>query len=186
MSERDQIHQYLKSLSRYLSALDKTEAEEVLREIESHIFDAIDIIEQRGEIADAAVILDGFGPPRQLAQSYVRHIQHGAPPPAGFAAISTVKRGVTNTLYYGMALFGFAIATALIITALANLMVPDSVGVWSVAGGNSIVIGLFNDPLPPGDEISGFWYTPIALLLGYAIIRLTVGVMQVLKRQLVR
>ena len=27
------------------------------------------------------------------------------PPPAGFAAINTVKRGVTNTLYYGMALF---------------------------------------------------------------------------------
>ncbi|MCC2616841.1 hypothetical protein LJ739_11365 [Aestuariibacter halophilus] len=184
MTEREQINTYLTTLSRYLSRLDKGQADEVLREIESHIFDVIEATEQRGQVVDADQILQGFGSPRSLAQSYVEHVTQGTPPPEGFAAIGPVRRNVTKTLYYGMAVFGFSIAAALILTGFANLIVPDSVGVWSAAGGDSIVVGMVSDKVPPGDELTGFWYTPLAVILGYLLLRLTVSVMQVLKRQL--
>lgn len=49
MSEREQIHNYLVALNRYLSRLQKHEADDVLREIESHIYDAIDEQKKEGK-----------------------------------------------------------------------------------------------------------------------------------------
>lgn len=184
MSEREQIHNYLVALNRYLSRLQKHEADDVLREIESHIYDAIDEQEKRGEKVDPASVLEGFGRPRELADSYINHIQLGAPPPQGFAAIKSVKRGVSKALYYGMAIFGYAFAITLIFTAMANLVYPESVGIWSYSGGNSIVIGFFENALPESDELMGFWYTPFALVAGYCLVRLTKGIMDVLKPNL--
>ena len=110
MEQRDIIHQYLKELERYLARLEKAQAQEVLREIESHIFDALEQQQSSGQVEDASAILRGFGEPRQLAFAYVAHVTDGAPPPAGFKAIQKVKQGVTATLYYAMAAFGFSIA----------------------------------------------------------------------------
>lgn len=186
MSEREEIHNYLKTLGRYLSRLDKADADEVIREIESAIFDAIDFKDQAGEEVDTGALLQGFGSPRELAESYVSHIKLGTPPPVGFSAIGKVKQGASKTLYYGMAIFGFSFAAGLILTGIANLIVPESVGIWSSAGGESIVIGLIDAPLPIEQEIAGFWYTPVALVLGYAITRLTISISRVLKRQMVQ
>src|SRR3990167_9225382 len=92
MEQRDIIHQYLKELERYLARLKKTEAQEVLKEIESHIFDALEQ-QHSGQAEDARAILQGFGEPRELAAQYVAHITKGAPPPVGFKAIQKVKQG---------------------------------------------------------------------------------------------
>lgn len=48
MEQRDIIHQYLKELERYLARLEKAQAQEVLKEIESHIFDALDQLQSSG------------------------------------------------------------------------------------------------------------------------------------------
>jgi hypothetical protein len=184
MSEREQIHKYLKYLSKYLSRLDKSNADEVIREIESHILDAIELQEQNGQQPDAQAILDGFGEPRELANHYVEHMLKGAPPPTGFKAIQSVKKGVTKSLYYSMGLFGFGISLFLIITGLGKLFMPDLIGVWSAAQGNSVIITFSEDTYPNSQELLGYWLIPIAIVIGVGIARLTKGVLAVLKESL--
>ena len=84
MSGREQISNYLKSFNRYLASLSSKDAAEVIKEIESHIYDVIDQQEMAGKEADIEGILAGLGAPRVLAENYVSHIQQGTPPPKGF------------------------------------------------------------------------------------------------------
>ena len=184
MSEREQIHNYLKYLSKYLSRLDKSDADEVIREIESHIFVAIELQEQNGQQPDAQAILDGFGEPRELANHYVEHMLKGTPPPSGFRAIQRVKKGVTKSLYYSMGLFGFGISLFLIIIGLGKLFMPDLIGVWSAAQGSSVAITFSENAYPNSQELLGYWLIPIAIGLGVGIARLTKGVLAVLKESL--
>lgn len=107
MSERKKIRNYLDNLDRYLSPLSPSESQEVVREIESHIYDVIDDVEVKGEVANVEDILERLGAPRELALQYVGHIQHGAPPPEGFRAISLVKKGLSRTAYWSMMCFGY-------------------------------------------------------------------------------
>ena len=181
MEQRDIIHQYLKELERYLARLEKAQAQEVLREIESHIFDALEQQQHSGQAEDARAILQGFGEPRELALAYVAHITKGAPPPVGFKAIQRVKQGVTATLYYGMAAFGFSIAFALFFIAGAEVFMPDSVGAWSAGNGHSLAIGFLATPYPAEQELLGGWLTPIAILSALLVSTLTKQVLRVLK-----
>jgi uncharacterized membrane protein len=181
MSEQSLIHDFLKNLSKYLSRLDKPDAEEVIREIESHILDAIELQEQTGGTSDAKSILDGFGEPREFANQYVEHLLKGTPPPKGFKAIQSVKKGATKTLYYSMGLLGFGVAAFLIIIGVGKLMMPSAIGVWSAAQGNSVVITFSEHVYPNSGELLGYWLSPIAIVIGVAIALLTKSVLRVLK-----
>lgn len=182
MSERELINQYLKSLSVYLSRLDKEEANDVIREIESHLYDALELQQQQGQVSNAQSILDGFGEPRVLAQQYVEHMVNGAPPPKGFNAIQKVKRGVTKSLFYSMAFVGYGISLFFIVVGLCKLVMPEAVGVWSASQGNSIIITFSEHSLSKSQEIFGYWLIPITLLLGGFIAGLTTKILAALKR----
>lgn len=184
MPERELIHTYLKSLSKYLSRLDKFDAEEVIREIESHILDAIELQEHNGQQPDAQAILDGFGEPRELANQYVEHLLKGSPPPRGFKAIQKVKKGATKTIYYSMGLLGFGISISLIIIGLGKLFMPDVFGLWAITEGNSVTITFSEHAIPNSEELLGYWLIPIAISFGIGIASLTKSVLKVLKDSL--
>lgn len=184
MSEQSLIHDFLKNLSKYLSRLQNSDAEEVIREIESHIMDAIELQEQTGGTPDAQSILDGFGEPRELANQYVEHLLNGTPPPKGFRAIQRVKKGATKTLYYSMGLMGFGISVLLILIGLGKLFMPNEIGVWSAAQGNSVMITFSEHVYPDSAELLGYWLSPIAIVIGVCIAYLTKGVLRVLKESL--
>ncbi|MBU1437855.1 MAG: hypothetical protein KJ930_08750 [Gammaproteobacteria bacterium] len=184
MEQQQMIHQYLNTLQRYLARLSPAEAKEVIREIESHIFDLIEQCEAAGQQADAASILQGFGEPRQLAEQYVAHMTAGAPPPLGFRAIQRVKHGVTAGLYYSMAAFGFLTSFSLLFLAGAKLITPDAVGVWAMSEGNSLTIAFLAEPFPKEQELMGMALVPVAAVLGVLVMWLTRRILTVLKSQL--
>ena len=181
MSNRDIIHDYLKSLSKYLSRLNKDEADEVIREIESHIYD---VLESSDEEGNAQEILEGFGSARDLAASYVDHIIEGTPPPTGFKAIQQVKKGATKGLFYSTAVFGLGVAIFLILVSILKLFAPDQVGAWSAAGGNSVTISIGGADQHAGEEVMGFWIVPIFMGLGLAVLYLTKRLLSILKDKL--
>lgn len=184
MNSPHPIRAYLQTLSAQLGQLEKADADEVIREIESHIHEVIEQAEARGENLDLAALLEGFGSPEVLAAQYVAHIQNGTPPPAGFRVIQSVKQTVTRGLYYSMGAFGFSIALALFLLALAKVFEPASVGVWSVAGGNSIWITWSGSPYPDADELLGYTLVPLALVAAIWCAELTRRVLRVLRRGL--
>jgi uncharacterized membrane protein len=183
MQNRELIHNYLKSLGKYLSRLDKSDADDVIREIESHIHDALELQEEQYSADGIATILAGFGQPRELAAQYVEHILQGTPPPTGFKAIQSVKKGATLSLYISMGLFGFGVAAMLVLAGFYKIFVPSGVGVWSVTQGNSIIITFSEHTYPNSEELLGLWLIPLAIGLGLAIGRLTWQVLAALKKK---
>lgn len=183
MSERDQINTYLTKLNRYLARLPKADAEEVIREIESHIYDAIDAQELQGKELVITELLQGFGAPRELAEQYISHMLEGTPPPAGFSAISQVKHKATKALYWGSMIVGYSLGVTLIALAILKIFMPDSVGMWSTQSGQSVVVGLV-EGASQGQELLGLWLTPIFLIAGGLITKFTYTLLGVLKRAL--
>ena len=184
MPDRDIIHQYLKSLSKYLSRLETSDAEDVIREIESHIYDVLETHEADGSQFNADSILTGFGQPRELAAQYVDHILAGTPPPKGFRAIQKVKKGATRGLYFASGLFGYCVSLTLILVGLAKIIMPEEVGFWVGDSGETIVLGALSD-MPGGTyEILGWWAVPVTIGLGIAAAYLTRRVLGILKDKL--
>ena len=181
MSERDRIDAYLASLSRHLSPLDRVEADEVLREIESHVDDALEAQAAANEPADAARILAGFGPPRELAAKYVAHVLRGTPPPAGFRAIQRVGTHATRGLYWMTALSGYGLAAALALVAIVKPLTPSTLGLWANASGNVAVLGMFQQSPPGMHEVLGWWIVPLAIAPAIGALYLTRRLLAALK-----
>lgn len=184
MISRRPIREYVTALDSHLGGLEPAEAEEVVREIESHIHEVVDHAEQRGETVDIARMLEGFGPPEALARQYVAHLRTGAPPPTGFRVIQRVTQSVTRGLYYGMGAFGFSIAIAFLLLAFAKVLWPSLVGAWSASGGNSVVITWSGAPSADAKELLGPWLVPCALVAAAWSFELTRRVLRVLHRGL--
>ena len=184
MSTHDPIGVYMRTLASRLGRLHKADVEEVMREIEGHIRDVVEQALARGEAIDVTALLHGFGPPETLAAQYVAHIRTGAPPPAGFGVIQRVKQTATRGLYYSMGAFGFSIALALLLLALAKLLQPSLVGAWSANGGQSIAITWSGSPYPQANELLGYWLVPMALLASVWCAELTRRVLRALRRGL--
>ncbi len=178
MSQRDIIHQYLKELEMYLARLEPEDANDVIREIESHIYD---MLEQDDDAGNLESTMQRLGPARELAAGYVDHIVEGTPPPRGLNAIQKVKRGASRGLYYAMALFGFGIAGTLLLLAVAKLLYPQEIGLWIAEHGNSIIIGYANSDMPQSQEALGGFFMPVMLALAAAISYVTWRVLRVLK-----
>ncbi|MFC3194698.1 hypothetical protein ACFODZ_10655 [Marinicella sediminis] len=181
MSVRTHIRNYLSSLNKYLSRLDKADAGEVIKEIESHILDAVDAREAAGQPVDIKQILSGFGPPRDLASQYVDHILTGTPPPKGFNAIKKITRGVTKGLWFSMAVFGYLIAAMLGVLGLIKLFFPQDIGLWTAAQGNTVVITFTDANFPMSREVLGWWLVPLALIGCTLVLLLTRKVLAALK-----
>jgi hypothetical protein len=167
LHNNEMIHRYLNDLRRYLSRLAPHETQAA-----------------NGQAADVAEILRGFGDARQLAALYVAHIEEGAPPPRGFRAIQSVKKSVTASLYFAMAVFGFSMAFGLLFIAGAKFLLPESVGVWSTPHGDSIVVGFVSVPPMATPEVMGWWIVPVATLLAVGVAWLTRKVLLVLKQHM--
>lgn len=81
--------------------------------------------------------------------------------------------------------FGYFCGIALIALAFANLLIPNGIGVWSEADGNSIVIGMLENPMlaqENNEVIRGFWLSPVALIAGYLILMMTHKVLQFIRQ----
>ena len=178
MSDRAKINKYLSTLEKYLARLNATDANEVIKEIESHIFDVLDSKEEVGDSADINNILNGFGPPRELATQYVNHILDGSPPPKGFNTIQKIKKSVSKGLKHSMRVFGYGISIILALLGLFKIIFPEKLGVWGAEHGNSFIISF--DPFIISDsrEVIGWWLVPICFLLSLMIWTLTHKVMK--------
>ena len=132
----------------------------MIREIKSHVLDVLEQAEREGQAADLEGILAGFGEPRELAARYVSHVLAGTPPPQGFRAIQTVRRGVTRGLYGSMAIFGCGLTLFFLGLALVKILGQGSVGLWSNPGGESVVIAFTGPPHPDQSELLGHLLHP--------------------------
>lgn len=133
---------------------------------------------------DVQAILDGFGPPRELAAGYVEHILKGAPPPKGFRAIQIVKTGATRGLYFSTAFFGYLFSGAFLLLGILKPFAPDQIGFWVAEHGQSFAVGAIEQAPEGTFSILGWWFMPFAIGIGVAGLYLTRRLLKVLKAQI--
>jgi uncharacterized membrane protein len=163
----NQIEQYLLSFRRCLAPMTIEEREDILREITAHIQDSM---AESGE--PAAAVLARLGAPEELATQYsdgllVRRASRSFSPLLLLrAALRVGTKGFFGMLVFVCGLFGYCLGVGFVLTALLKLFLPANTGVW-VANGHFVSSGsLYPPPQAPAHEVLGWWYFPIALVMG--------------------
>jgi uncharacterized membrane protein len=173
MSEFEQIDDYLRRLARHLSGLAPVDAQEVMREIRSHLEEAIALQRTAQQPIAVELLLAGFGSPRELAARYTAHILRGEPPPAGLPVIRRLRQQATRGLYYCTAVAGYGVTAALLLLIIGKTLLGSALGLWVDATGQVAVLGVFEQGPPGMSELLGAWLLPLAGALAIAAWLLT-------------
>ena len=179
MTQTMDLDAYMSSLRSHLGPVTLGEREEILREIGAHIRDSI---EQSGSSLEA--ILTRLGSPEELAAQYrdgllIRRASRSISPLLLLrAALRLATKGVSGVIVFFAAIFGYCIGGGFVLSSFAKCIFPAHTGTW-LKDGKVVMSGttLFV-PEPPAHEIMGWWYVPIALVLGSLLILLTTFVIQ--------
>lgn len=182
MARSELIHNYLAELQIYLSRISEVQAQEVVQEIESHIYDALAMQQESAENSVEAV-LARLGTARELAAGYIDHITIGVAPPKGLKPLSRLRKGISKSLYFLVCSLGYGVGAALLLLALLKLALPSSFGVWVAEHGNSIVLA-FSQLEPQANELQAMWLIPIASLGGAGLLYITRQIERILKMHL--
>jgi hypothetical protein len=177
MARSELIHNYLSELEIYLSRVSEARAQEVVQEIESHIYDSL-ATEPQDDAIEA--ILGRLGTARELAAGYIDHITIGVAPPKGLKPLSRIKKGISKSLYYLVCWLGYSAGFTLVLLAVLKLVSPSSFGVWIAEHGNSVVISFSQTDLQ-ASELSALWLIPTAALAGVGLLYLTRQIARILK-----
>jgi len=182
MARSELIHKYLSELQIYLSRVSEARAQEVVQEIESHIYDTL-ALQQPPEEGSIEIILGRLGTPRELAAGYIDHITIGVAPPKGLKPLSRVKKGISKSLYYLVCCLGYGSGSSLLVVALIKLLYPSGFGIWISEQGNSVVV-YFSQMDLQANEIPAVWLIPLAAVSGAGLLYLTRQIARILKMHL--
>jgi len=162
-----QIEQYLLLLRQHLAPMTAAEREDILHEIAAHIQDSM---AESNE--PAAAVIARLGSPEELAPQYnqgllLRRASRSFSPVMLLrATLRYASKGIASALVFFCGLVSYLVGVGLAGTALLKLISPSHTGAW-VVNGHLVASGTqFVPPAPPAQEILGWWYTPIALVLG--------------------
>ncbi|HEV2645934.1 MAG TPA: DUF1700 domain-containing protein [Acidobacteriaceae bacterium] len=167
---------YLKSLRRELSDLLDEDANEIVEEIRTHIFD-----KTTGETPESvAATLAALGTPQELADRYrtpeliERARLARSPKYVLRRTMRRLGRGLLGLLLFSVAALGCSLGCWLFLLGFIKLMSPRTTGVYGVWTKHDISFNwqFGSSPNKP-NELLGWWLVPIGILLGGAILLLT-------------
>jgi hypothetical protein len=173
------IESYLGRLRSALEALPADEAEDIVREIRSHIRESAGL-EGAATPVNVSDILERLGSPTELAAKFRAHSLARAAQQSGspwlvlrtifrWAALSA--RGAAVLL---VSLVGYVLAFSFLLAAVEKPFNRSRVGLWKLAdadGSWSLHLG-FRNP-PQGTEMLGWWIIPLGLVAGAGLFWLT-------------
>lgn len=168
------IDSYLTQLRTHLDSLTIAQREEIVREIAAHIRDSA---EEPGASVDS--VLARLGPADELAEQYrdgllIRKASRSNSPFVLLrASLRLATKGVFGIAVISMAVFGYAIGGGLVLTGVLKPIFPANTGVWFIDDQFVSSGTLFPAPTLPAHEVLGWWYIPLALILGSLLLLLT-------------
>jgi len=178
-SDQQQIEQFLTTLRASLGPIALPEREEILREIDAHIHDSMELTGQ-----SAATVIAKLGSPQQLAADYrdgalVRAASYSFSPMLLLrATLRIATKTLSGFIVFLFALTGYLTGISFLITAFLKPFFPDRTGVF-VLDHHLYRIGIQNTlPPVPIHEVAGFWFVPASLVIASATLVLTTVVIR--------
>lgn len=155
--------EYFAKVDRALAALQRSEAEEIKRELEQHALDAV------SEVGDAQTALAQLGDPDDFLADLVadklraRAARTFSPADVASALARSAGAGLAGLALSTLVGIGYVIAALAIIMGVTKLFDPNGAGVYRLADGR-IFVG-FGETLG-GADIMGLWFSPLAIAAG--------------------
>ena len=173
MTDQQRITEYLSAFRAHLGTMPEPQRDEIVREITAHIRDAA------GEPgASLAAVMARLGSPEDLARQYgagalLQQARRSLSPWLLLqVAVRLATRGVLGLVVFVCALSGYLTGAGLILSALAKPFFPTYIGMWR-PNPHTFTAGMAAPNLGPMHEVLGWWYIPLALVLGAVLILLT-------------
>lgn len=169
MTSNAMIESYFAALANQLSDLPQAKRDEVVRELRAHLFDRLEQITVPTD-DDCRTVLKAMGTPEEIARQYRLELllNRSAWRISPWSVLRTLFRwtltGIQGYIVFVLALIGYTMAAAFYITALLKPFFPHNVGVFLSEQG--LNIARFPEP-PPGAEILGAYYIPVAVFVGF-------------------
>jgi hypothetical protein len=170
------VDAYLKSLRRELRELLDEDAEEIVEEIRTHIFD-----KTSGEESPEAVTatLAALGTPQELAERYrtqellERARLARSPKYLMRATLRWAGLSVMGLLVFALSGLGYGVGGGLFLLGLLKLFHPSTTGVYGILTEHDTSLNWQSGgPNKPG-ELLGWWLVPIGILIGGGLLLLT-------------
>jgi hypothetical protein len=184
MTSKNRIDTYIRELSRALSGLSENDRREIVDEIRAHL-------EHRSSEGNLDDAIKALGNPRDCARGFLEELKLQAAfadsgPVRTFGALLALasRRATASVGLFISGLFIlFAIAFAFI--SVAEIVSPDSVGLWVDPAGDTFALGVVDvEEDSEAREVLGAWMIPfaagmsvISLLIGQWLGRLFIGLM---------
>lgn len=168
MVNNDKIKHYTKALSAALRGLPADERSDIIAEIKAHLEHRL----AEGKL-DAAI--DGLGSPAVCGRAFRDELTlqtafHDGGPRQTFGTLMTLatRRGIAAIGLF-IASLCLIMAIGMALSAIAEILFPNSVGLWTHNTTNHVSFGAFsNAPNVAYTEHLGLWYFPLASLLAVA------------------
>jgi hypothetical protein len=176
----NRIETYLTQLAKALANVALPERDEIVREIRAHILDSVSDASDPVAAIDRVLCL--LGPPEELADRYAteRLLTRAGHSFSPWLLLRTswrwAKLGVTGTITFFVALFGYGMALGLTISVFLKPFMPSKLGLW--LGPKSLNVGV-PDHTDTMHELLGHWFIPVIAVLAFAF---AVGTTQALRR----
>jgi uncharacterized membrane protein len=163
------IESYFAALANQLSDLPQAKRDEVVRELRAHLFDRLEQIAVPTD-DDCRTVLKAMGSPEEIARQYRLELllNRSAWRISPWSVLRTLFRwtltGIQGYIVFVLAVIGYTMAAAFYITALLKPFFPHNVGVF--ISEQCLNLAHFPGP-PPGTEILGVYYIPVAVFVGF-------------------
>ena len=175
---RGYLYVFERSLRSFLSP---EIAADAVREVESHIRDAVaeagDVPDERAALE---VILQRLGSPMRVAQAYSLELVMDEAAATGrlTAVLRSLFHAATTGAMGFFAAFGlfvgYAMGAAFIVVAIMKVIFPNNVGFWMTPNGILVTSGVNFPAVRGGLEFhTSYWIIPGALLTGLVLLVLT-------------
>jgi hypothetical protein len=170
------VDAYLKSLRRELRELLDEDAEEIVEEIRTHIFDKTSGEEPPGAVTTT---LAALGTPQELAERYrteellERARLARSPKYLMRATLRWAGLSVMGLLVFALSGLGYGLGGGLFLLGVLKLLHPSTTGVYGTfTDHDSSFNWQSGGPNKPG-ELLGWWLVPLGILIGGGLLLVT-------------
>ncbi|MDH6342150.1 putative membrane protein [Parabacteroides sp. PFB2-12] len=174
---------YIERVKRTTKALSDKDREDILMELNSYIYEYIQENKENGEMSNLLAIIKRIGAPEEIlppviANKKMDQATHTFNP---MHVIKALSLNISNGLSYVAFSILYLLLFCFSFLAIAKIFFPGNIGVFK--GENRFYIGLFSDSTIEGtQELLGFWFIPVVLLLSICLYFLITFLMRIRQR----
>lgn len=176
-------YDYIQRIKRLTKSLPEKDSEDVLMEINSYIYEYMQENKENDETTNLLEIIKRIGAPEEILPSVIadKKMQQATRTFNPKHVIKALSLNISNGFSYVIFSILYLLLSCFVFLAIAKVFFPANVGVFK--GEGRFYLGLFSDSTVEGtQELLGFWFIPVVLLLSVCFYFLITFLMKIKQR----